>query len=144
MLNKNKFHPYKLILATVVTIVLLYWIIKTDYPFQKGGVENELYFEIAFLGVFVSILVSFILTVEHLLERIVIGIITGGISLFIATLFVMNLVDSLYDGKTWLLWETYHRIFGNSLYYGTLLGNIIFLSRIYLAIRKGYGNKSTH
>ncbi len=109
--------------------LLILWTILTPSHFQKGGVVQEFYIAIA---VFVTA-VSFIITLPvdnlHWQERISISILFAFVSLFITTLIIgPKIVDIIYSDKTWNLWETKHRIFMNSVFYGL---NTIILSMLY-------------
>jgi hypothetical protein len=59
------------------------------------------------------------------------------ISLFLTTvLIVLYLVDKIYDDKTWFLWETKHRLFVNSLYYGINIILLIIMAYTYKKVRR--------
>lgn len=138
---------YKKYKWTIVTGLLLTWIILTPSHFQKGGVNEIFYFAIALFVTFISALICLTFDNYSLIGRLLISIPFAFVSLSLMT-FILGpiIVDFFYSDKTWSLWETKHRIFVNSVYYGlnaiilTLIGNISF--RIGQRIRKGYKTKT--
>ena len=139
---RTSIQSYKLILIFAIVISMICWILWSDYPFQKGGVETYFYYEIILLNLVMTMFLSLILNSNNIIERMVTCIIACGIGLIVSTNITISLVETFYNGKTWFLWESKHRIIGNSLYYGIMIGTDILSLLIYSTIRKNYKARS--
>lgn len=122
---------------TIITGLLVIWIIFTPSHFQKGGVDQEFYFAIAFFVTFISILICLLFDNFSQIERLLISIPFAFISLFIMSLILGPLmVDFFYSDKTWFLWKTRHRLFINLIYYGLNAAILSLLANAYFKIRR--------
>jgi len=138
---------YKKYKWTIVTALLLTWIILTPSHFQKGGVNETVYLAIALFVTFISALICLTFDNHSLIGRLLISIPFAFVSLsFVTFMLGPIIVDLFYSDKTWSLWETKHRIFVNSVYYGlnaiilTVITNIF--SKIEQKIRKRNKSKT--
>ncbi|HVX25155.1 MAG TPA: hypothetical protein VHB70_02340 [Parafilimonas sp.] len=121
----------------LITGLLLIWIIFTPSHFQKGGVDEEFYFVIAFFVTFISILICLLFDTFSLIEKLLISIPFAFVSLFIMSLILGPLiVDFFYNDKTWFLWQTKHRLFINSIYYGLNAAILSLLANMYFKLRR--------
>ena len=112
------------------------WTILTPSHFQKGGVDNDFYFIIALFVNFISLLISLSFDNFHWIERVVVSFPFAFISLFVTTVIVgPKIVEYFYYDKTWFLWETKHRLFINSIFYGLNATILTLLSFAYFNIR---------
>ena len=108
----------------------------TPSHFQKGGVDNDFYFIIALFVNFISLLISLSFDNFHWIERVVVSFPFAFISLFVTTVIVgPKIVEYFYYDKTWFLWETKHRLFINSIFYGLNATILTLLSFAYFNIR---------
>ena len=122
---------------TIITGLLLVWMIFTPSHFQKGGVAEKFYFLIAFFVTLISILICLLFDKFLLLERLLISILFSFVSLLIMSFMIGPLiVDFFYNDKTWFLWETKHRLFINLLYYGLNTAILLLLANVYFKIRR--------
>jgi hypothetical protein len=126
----NKYRYFLLI------VILLIWILFTASHFQKGGVHPKFYFVIAVFVASISMLINFSFDKFHLFERGIAALCFAFISLFISTLLIGPLfVEIFYGDRTWFFWETKHRIFINTFYYGLNAIILIILAKSYFKIR---------
>ena len=117
-------------------IALLAWTILTPSHFQKGGVSNDFYFLIALFINVISVLISLRFEKFHWKERILVSFPFALISLFFTTLIIgPKIVEYFYDDKTWFLWETIHRLFINSMFYGLNVTILTLFSLVYFRLR---------
>ena len=108
----------------------------TPSHFQKGGVDNDFYFIIALFVTAISVLITLRFDNFHWIERILVSFPFAFISLFLTTLIIgPKIVEYFYDDKTWFLWETKHRLFINTIFYGLNATILTLLSFVYFKLR---------
>jgi hypothetical protein len=118
-------------------ILLIVWILFTPSHFQKGGVDEEFYFMIIAFVISLSLLINFRFDKFQWLERMIISIAFAFISLVIITLLIGPfVVETFYQDKIWFLWETKHRIFINTIYYGLISIILIIPTSTYFKFRE--------
>ncbi|MGC4100029.1 hypothetical protein [Ferruginibacter sp.] len=128
----TKIDVYKTTLWLAAVLILIYWICMIPCPFQKGGVDDDVYFKVFLFNLAISILVTLLVAPKNSVERFVGWAIISIVAFIISTFAIMIVIDAVYGDKTWFLWENKHRVFINSVYYGMIFGINILLWKIYL------------
>lgn len=125
---------FKKYVWTVLLTALLFWILLTPSHFQKGGVDNYLY--IALFVATVSILITLRFDKYHWIERFLVSFPFAFISLFLTSFIIVPIiVEIFYGDKTWILWQTKHRLFINFVFYGLNAAILTLLSIVYFNLR---------
>jgi hypothetical protein len=128
---------YKKYGGIFILVGLILWTTMTPSHFQKGGVDTEFYFAIAFFVTIISVLITLLFDKFNLPERILVSIPFAFISLFVTTFFFgPTIVEFFYSDKTWYIWETKYRIFINAVYYGLNVIILTLLANIYFKLRR--------
>jgi uncharacterized membrane protein YhaH (DUF805 family) len=104
--------------------------------YQKGGVDTDFYYIISMMVFVFSLMITYLRDIKFP-GGFILSALFAVISLFLTTvLIVLYLVDKIYDDKTWFLWETKHRLFVNSLYYGINIILLIIMAYTYKKVRR--------
>jgi hypothetical protein len=128
---------YKKYEWTLILAMLLFWTLLTPSHFQKGAVDTEFYFAIALFVAAVSVLINLLFDNFHWVERVLVSLPFAFVSLFVTTLILgPKIVEFFYSDKTWFLWETKHKIFINSVYYGLNAAILTLMTFIYFKVRE--------
>jgi hypothetical protein len=127
---------------TFILSVLLLWSLLTPSHFQKGGVDTEFYFAIAFFVTVISFLIALLFDKFRLIEKVLVSIPFAFTSLFVTTLLLVpKIVEYFYSDKTWFLSETKHRIFINTVYYGLNAIILTLLTNVYFKVRRLFNER---
>lgn len=122
----------------IITMFIIIWSIIAPSKFQKGGIEEIMYYVIYFLIFGLSFL--YVLPVKDLIliEKILFPLILSFIGLFITTIFVMDrLLNIIYSYDYEIkLWDTKPRIISNLIYYFLTYIIVICPLMIYSYFRK--------
>jgi len=136
MVKFNKLAPW------LILIMLILWIAFTESPYQKGGTGPLFSLMVPAFVIIISVLMSLLYDTFHFLERAIVSIVIGLATLFVVS-FILTpcIVNYFYSDKTWFLWETKHRLFINTVYYGLNAGFITILTHLYFNQRRQLGSK---
>jgi fumarate reductase subunit D len=111
---------YKKYGAWIIAMLLLCWITLTPYPFQKGGLDETIYyFIIASFVILISGLITLLFEDFNKVERSILTIVLSIGSLLIMSLFIMPHVENLFSGDyAKFFWQTKDRVLINVVFYG--------------------------
>jgi hypothetical protein len=110
----------------LVALLLVLWITLTDSVFRKGGLDYNYRMLIMGFILLISILIAIRYTKVPLIERLVVSVVFAALSWLLMGTYVMPpIINYFYSDKTWFLWETKHRIFINTIYYGLITADLV-------------------
>lgn len=128
---------YKRIAPWIIFAALLTWIVFAESPYQKGGSGRTLVLAIGFFIMLIAILIAISYDTFNLSERLIVAIILAIIIGYIVSVIIIPIIiDHFYSDKTWFLWETKHRLFINTVYYGLNAILQICLIHLYFKLRQ--------
>jgi len=121
-----------------IGLILITWSILTPSKFQKGGINENMYYIIFILTFGLAFL--YVLPSKDLIlfEKILISLILSFFGLLIMTAIVMDRLLGIFYGYDYefRLWDTAPRIIANLIYYLVTNFSIIGLLMIYMNYRK--------
>jgi hypothetical protein len=121
-----------------IALILITWSILTPSKFQKGGIDETMYYIIFTLTFGLSFL--YVLPSKDLIlfEKILMPLILSFLGLLIMTEIVMDrLLETFYGyDYEFRLWDNAPRIIANLIYYFVTNFMIIGLLKIYMSYRK--------
>lgn len=127
----------------LVTILLMLWITLTQSPFRNGGISETYTYCITGFVILIAMLIAIRYTKTNLIERIVVAIAFGVLSILLMSMYVMPpIIASLYANDTWYFWDTKHRILINAIYYGLIVADLVISFWLYFKFNLSTRKKS--
>ena len=134
MINVLKKFYTRCAILWLLIVVIFSFSMTFESPFQKGGMPSDYLDIIALVLLFISISIFLFFRKQAIIERLFIVLPISFASLILDDYICGEVIDNIWQDKTWFLWEAKNAIPINFVFYGSyaILVLIMFVLYNYL------------